>query len=337
MMQVLVCESPGNFKYDQRPVPKPGKDESLIRLIKLGICGTDLHAYEGTQPFFSYPRILGHEISAEFVEGDCDGFVPGEALTIMPYFNCDTCAACKTGKPNCCVNLKVCGVHQDGAMSEYLVVPSRSLVKSKGLSANELALVEPIAIGAHSVRRAQVQHNEYVMVIGAGPIGLGVMEMARLAGARVIAVDVNSSRLEFCRTHLGVAHTLNPIECDALETMTALTSGDMAQVVIDASGSLRAINDGFRYLAHGGRYVLVGLQRENISFSHPHFHQREGTLLSSRNATKEDFDHVISAMTSGGIDVKKFISHHVGFGNVKEEFASYLDPKSGLIKVIIEF
>jgi 2-desacetyl-2-hydroxyethyl bacteriochlorophyllide A dehydrogenase len=335
-MQTLVCESPGNFEYHERPVPKPGKGEALIRIRKIGICGTDLHAFEGTQPYFKYPRVLGHEISAEFVEGDGDGFSPGEALTIMPYFYCNNCASCNIGKPNCCVNLKVCGVHQDGAMCEHLVVPFHSLVKGHGLSANELALVEPIAIGAHSIVRAQVEPNEYVLVIGAGPIGLGVMEMARLAGAKVIAVDVNSTRLEFCKTKLGVAHTLNPTQLDALESLTEITSGGMAPVVIDASGNLRAINNGFQYLAHGGRYVLVGLQKENISFSHPHFHQREGTLMSSRNATKKDFDHVINSMTTERIDAKKFISHKVGFEKVKEEFASYLDPKSGLIKVIIE-
>ena len=144
---------------------------------RVGICGTDLHAFEGVQPFFEYPRILGHELAGDLVDMDkAPGFTIGEAVTIIPYFNCGVCIACRTGRPNCCVNIRVCGVHVDGGMVEYLRVPSSSLVHGEGMSYEQLALVEPLAIGAHSIRRAAVRPEEFVLVIGAGPIGLGVME-----------------------------------------------------------------------------------------------------------------------------------------------------------------
>ena len=173
-------------------------------------CGTDLHAYKGTQPYFTYPRILGHELAADLIEGDgADRFVPGEALTVMPYFNCGKCIACRNGKPNCCTDIKVCGVHIDGGMSTYLSVPSYSLIKSEGLVYDELALIEPLAIGAHGIRRANVQKDEFVLVIGAGPIGLGTIMFAQIAGAKVIALDINDQRLQFCKESLKTEYIIN--------------------------------------------------------------------------------------------------------------------------------
>jgi threonine dehydrogenase-like Zn-dependent dehydrogenase len=184
-MKKLLCTKPGDLVYEETEIPKLAKNEALIKIMRIGICGTDLHAYEGVQPFFNYPRILGHELAAELVDFDnAPGFQKGESVTIIPYFNCGVCIACRSGKPNCCVSVNVCGVHVDGGMTEYLIVPSYSLVHGHGLSPDELALVEPLAIGAHGVRRANVTKDEYVLVIGAGPIGLGTMEFARIAGGR---------------------------------------------------------------------------------------------------------------------------------------------------------
>ncbi|HLA52944.1 MAG TPA: alcohol dehydrogenase catalytic domain-containing protein [Flavitalea sp.] len=168
-MKTLVCSQPGKFAYSTGRRPEIKKGQAIIKIKRIGICGTDLHAFEGTQPFFSYPRILGHELSGELVEfDDAPDFDLAEAVTFVPYFDCGQCIACKSGKPNCCVKIQVCGVHIDGGMVEYLSVPSSSLVHGEGLSFDELALVEPLAIGAHGVRRAAVQANEFVLVIGAG-------------------------------------------------------------------------------------------------------------------------------------------------------------------------
>lgn len=299
-MKTLVCREPGKFEYETGTKPVLQKDQAIIRIKRIGICGTDLHAFEGTQPYFSYPRILGHELAGELVEFDnAPDFQIGETVTFIPYFNCSTCIACRMGKPNCCTNIKVCGVHVDGGMVEYLSVPSYSLVHGEGLSFDELALVEPLAIGAHGIRRAAIEPGEYVLVIGAGPIGLGTMEFARIAGANVIALDINEQRLQFCKEKLKVAHTINVLTADVSEKLKEITNGDMPTVVIDATGSLKAINNAFQYMAHGARYVLIGLQKGDISFSHPEFHKREATLMSSRNATRQDFEHVIANMKGG--------------------------------------
>lgn len=336
-MKTLTCTTPGTFAYGEAPRPQLKKDHAIIRIRRIGICGTDLHAFEGTQPFFSYPRILGHELSGELVEADgAPGFVAGERVTFIPYFHCGHCIACRAGKPNCCVNMAVCGVHADGGMVEYLQVPSAALLHGGDLSLDALALVEPLAIGAHGVRRAGVEKGEFVAVIGAGPIGLGTLQFAQIAGAEVIAVDVNPHRLAFCKSKLGLQHTVNAAETDAYEALKTITGGDFPTVVIDATGSQRAINDGFRYLAHGGRYVLVGLQRGEVAFSHPEFHKREATLMSSRNATAEDFRHVMECLGKGLVDPTHYITHRTAFADVAAQFASWLDPESGVVKAMVE-
>ncbi|MBK5272810.1 MAG: zinc-binding alcohol dehydrogenase family protein [Bacteroidia bacterium] len=336
-MRTLVCIEPGKFEYTNGEKPSLQKDHAIIKIKRIGICGTDLHAFEGTQPYFSYPRILGHELAGELVEFDnAPGFQKGEAVTFIPYFNCGKCIVCRRGKPNCCVQMKVCGVHVDGGMVEYLSVPSSSLLHGEGLSFDELALVEPLAIGAHGIRRAAVEEGEYVLVIGAGPIGLGTMEFARIAGGNVIALDINEQRLQFCKDKLKVAHTVNALSPDVTEQLQKITNGDMPTVVIDATGSLKAINNSFQYMAHGARYVLIGLQKGDISFSHPEFHKREGTLMSSRNATRADFEHVIANMKKGEVKPATYITHRVVFDDVADEFEGWLNPVNGVIKAMVE-
>ncbi len=335
-MKALICTTPHQFDYATIEAPEPAIGETLLNIERVGICGTDLHAYEGTQPFFNYPRILGHELAATIVATDAQGFNNGEAVTFIPYFNCGTCIACRMGKPNCCANIKVCGVHIDGGMRQYLTVPSYSLVHGEGLSFDELALVEPLAIGAHGVRRAGVGPGEYVLVVGAGPIGLGTMEFARIAGGKVIAMDINDTRLQFCKEKLQVTDTVNPATENALQKLEQITNGNMPTVVIDATGSLKAINNAFQFLGHGGRYVLVGLQKGDITFNHPEFHKRESTLMSSRNATRQDFEHVIASMKKGLVNPTTYITHRVQFNEVKDNFESWLNPATGVIKAIVE-
>ena len=334
-MKALFCTTPHQFDYSTIGLPKINEGETLLKIERIGICGTDLHAYEGTQPFFNYPRILGHELAATIVETDAKGFSTGEYVTFIPYFNCGECIACRQEKPNCCVNIQVCGVHIDGGMREYLSVPNYSLVHGNGLSFDELALVEPLAIGAHGVRRAKVIPDEYVLVVGAGPIGLGTMEFAKIAGAKVIAMDINDGRLAFCQEKLNIDFIINPLKEDALERLKKITNRDMSTVIIDATGSLKAINNAFQFLAHGGRYVLVGLQKGDISFNHPEFHKRESTLMSSRNATRADFEHVINCMKKGLINPTNYITHRVNFEEIKDNFKSWLNPENGVIKAMI--
>jgi 2-desacetyl-2-hydroxyethyl bacteriochlorophyllide A dehydrogenase len=334
-MKALVCTTPGKFDYKEIEEPVFSSGNTVLKIKRIGICGTDLHAYEGTQPYFNYPRILGHELAAEIAETDAAGFSVGEKVTFIPYFNCGTCIACTSGRPNCCETLKVSGVHIDGGMVEYLSVPSYSLVHGNDHSLEELALVEPLSIGAHAVRRAQIRKGEFALVIGAGPIGLGIMEFARIAGAKVIAMDINDQRLAFCKEKGIAAITVNPSAGDPIANIKDITAGSMPTVIFDATGSLFAINKAFSYMAHGARYVLVGLQKGDISFSHPEFHKREGTLMSSRNATREDFEHVLTCMKSNLIDPGTYITHRVGFDKVSKNFDSWLDPKTGVIKAMV--
>lgn len=336
-MKTLVLTEPGRFEYKTATKPVLKKDNAIIRIKRIGICGTDLHAFEGIQPYFEYPRILGHELAGELVEFDnAPGFEIGEAVTFIPYFNCGHCIACCSGKPNCCSSIKVSGIHQDGGMVEYLSVPSSSLAHGGGLSFDELALLEPLSIGAHGVRRAEIKQGENVLIVGAGPIGLATMEFARIAGGKVIALDINEKRLQFCKDKLKVEHTINALAPDIPQQLMDITNGDMPTVVIDATGNLKAINNSFQYMAHGARYILIGLQKGEICFSHPEFHKREATLMSSRNATRADFEHVISSMKMREVNPATYITHRVSFENVKDEFEEWLNPENGVIKAMVE-
>ncbi len=333
-MNSLVCINPGQLAYKEIDMPLPSKGQALLRVKKIGICGTDLHAYEGTQPYFHYPRILGHELALE-VE-DAEGFNKGDAVTIIPYFNCGECIACRNGKPNCCAAINVFGVHIDGGMKEFISVPLYSVVDGEGLAMEELALIEPLAIGAHSIKRAGVTEGEFVLVVGAGPIGLGIMEFARIAGGKVIALDINQQRLDFCSEKLSIPFTINVAKENVTDRLKEITNGDMPVVVIDATGNLTAINTAFQYIAHGGRFVLVGLQKEAIQVSHPEFHKREATLMSSRNATRVDFEQVISCIKAGIVQPANYITHRVKFDDVLDQFQSWLDPANGVIKAVVE-
>jgi threonine dehydrogenase-like Zn-dependent dehydrogenase len=233
--------------------------------------------------------------------------------------------------------MNVCGVHSDGGMAEYLSVPSSALLHGEGLNEDLLALVEPLSIGAHAVRRAGITPGEFVLVAGAGPIGLGTMEFARMAGAKVIALDVNDQRLKFCTQKLKIEHVIHAASPDVMDQLKQITQGDMPTVVMDATGNQKAINQAFQYLAHGGRYILVGLQKGEIAFSHPEFHKREATLMSSRNATRTDFQQVIESVKRKIIDSTLYITHRVHFDQVKDKFETFLDPKEGVIKVLVQF
>ncbi len=335
-MKVLTCVEPGRFAFSEEERPVLTEGFTLLRVARMGICGTDLHAFEGTQPYFNYPRVLGHELSGEVIESDGE-FDIGEIVGVIPYFHCGHCIACRSGKTNCCVSLKVFGVHIDGGMKEVISVPTSSLFRGRGLPPELLALCEPLAIGAHAVRRGGVQVDECVMVVGAGPIGLGVAEFALAAGARVWVLDVNDKRIDFCRNLLPKAKVIDGSKGGVVDVLREATNGEMASVVFDATGNLHAINDSFQFMAHAGRYVLVGLQKGNVSFSHPEFHKREGTLMSSRNATRADFDHVIASVLAGKVNPEKYITHRVSFGRLAGVFEQWLNPAAGVVKAMVEF
>lgn len=337
-MKTIVLDQPGHFSLTDTPEPAgPAAGQARVRVRRIGICGTDLKAFEGKMPFIEYPRILGHELGAEVVEiGPNDrGIKAGDLVSIEPYLNCGTCIACRRGKTNCCTSLKVLGVHTDGGMREYINVPAHKLHKSEKLNIDQLALVETLVIGAHAVRRAQPDPGEFLLVIGAGPIGLTVIEAAKASGAEIIVMDINQDRLNFAQQHIGVEHIVNVSE-RPVEQLMDITSGDMPTQVYDATGNLQSMNRSFDYLASGGKLVFVGLVKDDVSFHDPEFHRREMTVMSSRNGTADDFKWVIDKVESGAIDTRPWITHRAPFEEMIGQFAGWLDPANRVIKAVVE-
>lgn len=335
LMKSVACTSPGQLEIREVPRPQRGETEVRVRIRRVGICGTDFHIFEGKHPFLAYPRVMGHELAAEVVEtGPDSAFAVGEHVIINPYLSCGQCRACRTGKPNCCKAIAVLGVHRDGGMCEELCLPEINLVPSEGLSLDACATVEFLAIGAHAVRRGAIGTEDRVLVAGAGPIGLGVAIFARLAGAEVSILDLDADRLsEAC----AIADGCQPIQAgDGAEAeVIRLTGGEGFDAVFDATGNLASIEAGFARVAHGGRYILVSVVNETLSFADPEFHKREMSLIGSRNATSEDFRTVIAAHKAGKIPLDRIITHRTDFDGVSEDLPRWTRNKAGLIKAMI--
>lgn len=338
-MNTITLNEPGAFSHSQTEPPHlSAPDKALVRIKRVGICGSDIHAFAGRQPFFNYPRILGHELGVEVLEvgADVKDLKAGDTCAVEPYLNCGHCIACRRGKTNCCATLQVLGIHTDGGMREIIEVPARKLHKSDKLTLDQLALVETLGIGAHAVYRADIQKEETVLVIGAGPIGLTVMQFALQRGARVLVTDVNSGRLDFCRKHLGITETL--LANDTLpEAVKERTYGDLPTVVFDATGNSASMHNAFNFVAPGGKLIFVGLFLGDITFYDPDFHRRELTILASRNATSADFRHIITMMEAGQIDTTPWITHRASYADMIAHFPDWIKPEHGVIKVIVEF
>lgn len=336
-MKGIVCEEINQLRMVELEDPKLTSGEAIVSIRRIGICGTDMHAFRGNQPFFSYPRVLGHELSGFIleVEDEAGQYQSGDQVSIIPYIHCGVCIACRNGRTNCCTHMKVLGVHIDGGMRERIAVPISHLIKTNGISLDQAAVLEPFSIGAHAVRRSDLQPGDVALVIGAGPIGLGVMAIAKQRGAKVIAMDINDERLAFCQRWAKVDHTVNALQ-QPVEQISAITGGDFPIAVFDATGNSRSMMDAFSLVAHGGKLIYVGLVKADISFHDPEFHKREMTLMSSRNATREDFDTVLEAIGSGHIDVNSFITHRAPFNEMIHNFESWLKPESHVIKAVVE-
>ena len=335
-MQTLVCSEPGRLHIEDRPIPVVGPDEVLVRVRRVGICGTDYHIYEGNQPFLSYPRVMGHELAVEVVANDTgQGPRAGQICVVNPYLSCGRCHACLRGLPNCCMNIAVLGVHRDGGMTEFLSLPRRNLIAGEGLNVDECAMVEFLAIGAHAVRRANLGMGDRALVVGAGPIGLGVALFAGLCGSEVTIVDREPDRLKAARQLCAPANLVAASETSD-EALSDLTEGAGFDAVFDATGSRAAIEHGFGYAAHGARYVLVSVVQGNISFTDADFHRRELTVLGSRNATSEDFQRVIDAIRKGKADWREWITQRTTLSGAVADLPRWARDKSGLIKAVIE-
>jgi 2-desacetyl-2-hydroxyethyl bacteriochlorophyllide A dehydrogenase len=336
-MQQVVLEQPGRLVASEGPPPgPPGPGEALVRVRRVGVCGTDFHAFKGDQPFFTYPRILGHELAAELIEApNAAGLKTGDRCAVEPYMECGRCVACRRGRTNCCAKLEVLGIHVDGGMREIIKVPVRKLHRSESLSFEQLALVETLSIGAHAVGRAGLEPGETVLVVGTGPIGLAVIQSAQPLGVRLLATDVNEARLEFCRRQMGVEQTFLT-GASAEEALREATDGEMPTVVFEATGNPGSMERSFGFVASGGKLVLVGLCQSQIAFSDPEFHRREMTLLSSRNARAADFERVLSAVEAGTLDTRPWVTHRAPLADLAAALPSWSDPRAGVLKAMVE-
>jgi 2-desacetyl-2-hydroxyethyl bacteriochlorophyllide A dehydrogenase len=312
------------------------KGDVLLRVRRIGLCGTDMHIFRGTQPYLEYPRVMGHELSGEVVTapaGSC--LEPGDTVYVMPYLSCGKCVACRQGKTNCCTAIQVLGVHRDGGMAEYLALPAEFVFKTDGISLDQASMLEFLAIGAHAVRRGKVGAGHRVLVVGGGLIGIAAALFAKLAGGEVTVLDSRDDRLAFCRRAIAVPHVVTVGENDK-SALSMLTNGKFFDVVFDATGNVKAMERGLEFVAHGGTYVLVSIVRGRISFDDPEFHKRETTLLGSRNATAGDFRTVLAAMKAGLVPTDLMNTHRTTLAEFFDVLPAWMDASSNVIKAIVE-
>ncbi len=336
-MRALQLESPLNWKQIDIPEPTtPAAGEAIVRVHNVGVCGTDLSGYLGKMPFFSYPRIPGHELGVEVVAvaPDVTNIKVGDRCSVEPYINDPNSYSSRRGHSNCCEKLQVLGVHCDGGLRPFFTVPARKLHPATKLNFEQLALVETLAIGCHAVDRSMLQADESCLIIGAGPIGLAALEFARLTKCKLIVLDMNANRLEFVKRTYGVQHTLQPSD-KVEQQLCDICDGHLPDVVIDATGSYVSMSAAFGLVAHAGRLVYVGITTGDVTFKHPIFHRPEGTLLCSRNALPKDFTRIINLIETGVINTDPWITHRAAFEQVIEVFPSYTKPETGVIKAII--
>jgi len=324
-MRQVVLQEPSRLVLRELAEPVAEGAMAIVRVNRVGVCGTDFHAFEGTQPFFSYPRVLGHELSvtALWLPAGSTGLSVGDRCAVRPFLNNPESRASRRGHTNCCEDLRVLGVHVDGGMGDFLAVPAEFLHPSRTLGLDELVLVEPLSIGCHAVRRGQPRDGEDVLVIGAGPVGLAVASFARLAGARVTVLDLAESRLESVQrlTDAGTALSIDPAA--------------RYDCVFDVTGSAASMRKAFGYVTAGGRLVFVGLVQGEIAFDDPEFHKREITLLATRNATQADFEEVILQIERKAIRPELWITHRVALAEVPERFEA-VRREPMLVKALVE-
>jgi 2-desacetyl-2-hydroxyethyl bacteriochlorophyllide A dehydrogenase len=321
-MQQVVLTGPGILAKRDVPQTSRIEEEALFAIQRIGVCGSDFHAFAGRHPAYIYPRVLGHELSGVVLESpdNAFGIKAGDRCAIDPYVNCGVCDACRVGRTNCCERLQVLGVHRDGGMQEVVSVPTRLLHPSKKLTLDQLALVETLGIGAHAVARAAMHDGETAVVVGAGPIGLGTALFAREAGADVVVIEKNEDRRAFAERQ---------------GWKTAAPSEEVfGQVVFDATGSATVMANSLNRVSVGGRLVFVGLTSDPVAIDDALFHKREVTLLASRNSVGQ-FPRIIGLLEKGTINIDEWITERLDLSELPGEFAMLIN-RPHLIKAIVD-
>lgn len=321
-MEQVILTRPGHFSSRSVAEPRVSENEALVKIERIGVCGSDFNAFSGKHPAYIYPRVLGHECGCTVVTARENefGIKAGDRCAIDPYVNCGTCSMCLQGRTNCCERLEVLGIHRDGGMQEFLAVPLRLLHPSQTLSHEELALVETLGIGAHAVARSEIRAGEAALVVGAGPIGLATALFAKVAKADVILIEINEERRDFA-AQLGF---------DTAGAVSHLQSA----VVYDATGNPKVMASSLQHVAQGGTLVFVGLTSEPVALDDSLFHRKEVTLYSSRNSAGQ-FRRIIQLLEDGEISVKEWITNRLSLLELPDKF-SKLPHHPGLIKAIVD-
>jgi len=331
-MKTMFLDKPGRFTLTETVPPStPGPGEVLVRVLTVGICGTDLHAFEGTQPFFTYPRILGHELAVEVVEagGAAGDLKPGDLCAVNPYLSCGECAACLRGRTNCCAKMCVIGVHCDGGMRDRILLPAKQMYKCAKLLPEQVPLVETLAVGCHAVGRAAMQPGERAIVVGAGPIGLSVMEFLRLAGADIAVVERLPERLAFAAKHAALKRYY-PSHREARQE-------EPSMLVFDCTGDRGSMEQSIHLLEQGGKLIFVGLVNDHVSLFDPDLHRREATILASRNSIPAEHHHVLQAMEDGQIDIGAWPTEYASLSIMAQRFPAWLRREAGVVKAVINW
>jgi 2-desacetyl-2-hydroxyethyl bacteriochlorophyllide A dehydrogenase len=309
-MKAVLIHRPGEISVVEIPKPEPAADEVLLKIGRVGYCGSDLSTFRGVNPLVTYPRIPGHELAGTIVETGADvpaEWTAGMQALVMPYTNCGACSACRQGRINCCRSNQTLGVQRDGGLCEFLAVPWRKLLRADGLSLAEMALVEPLTVGFHAVSRGRVTSDDTVMVFGCGAIGLGAIAGAAERQARVIAVDLDDAKLALA-LKAGASDTINTASESLHEKLLELTRGDGPEVIIEAVGLPATFRAAVDEACFAGRVVYIGYAKAPVEYETKTFVQKELDILGSRNATREDFQNVINMLQGGRFPVDDAIT-----------------------------
>lgn len=340
-MQAFVINKPGSVGFTEevaKPEIKTG--EVLVKIKKVGFCGSDLNTFRGLNPIVTYPRIPGHEIAAEIVEIGTDvpaDFKVGDKVVVLPYTTCGECWSCLSGRPNACKNNKTLGVQQDGGMLEYLSVPYEKLVGNVNeLSFSEIAIVEPLAVGFHAARRGEGKKGEYMLVFGCGMVGLGAICKGNRDGATVIAVDIDDEKLELAR-QFGATHLINSAKMNLEEEVLKITEGHGATVTVEAIGLSQTFIAAVDLTSFAGRVVYVGYAKDEIAFDTKKFVMKEIQIRGSRNAIKDDFADVLQAMKDMDLPIDKLISKDVPLAEAGEALKYWDDNTAEITKILVSF
>lgn len=320
----------------EKPEPKPG--EALLRVLYCGICGADVASFTGNQPFTTYPRIPGHEFSAQIVsvpENDA-GLKPGDVVTCNPYFNCGTCYSCRRGIVNACVDNRTMGVQRDGALCEYITMPVERIIPGKGLTAQQLALIEPFAISQHALSRCEIHPGDQMLIIGAGPIGLLALLAAKAKGAVVTVCDLLDGRLAKAAV-LGADHTVNAGAPDGREQLTACSLNRGFDVCVEACGRSETFLNCIDLAATGARIILIGNGKSETTFLHSVLLKKELNVFGSRNAMTSDFKALIDLVAAGSVNVTELVSAVYPADQAAEAFEALTHNDGSLTKVLLRF